>query len=74
MAAMKDLLHQDKLDEMEYDATQDKICDSMYCTECGNSPKIWPIWSGKENWYAGECDTCNDYAEFYLDPEDRSEI
>ena len=46
MAAMKDVLNQDKLDDMEYDVMQDKICDSMYCTECGNSPKIWPIWSG----------------------------
>ena len=32
-----------------------------------------PRWL-KENWYAGECDTCNDYEEFYLDIEDRSEV
>ena len=49
---------------------EDKICEHIYCTTCGESPKVWPVWSGKENWYAGECDTCDEYAEFVLDPID----
>ena len=75
MGAMKaGFTEQDKLDEMEYDAMQDKAIEHMYCTNCGETPDIWPIWTGKENWYAGECKKCNDYAEFVLDPEDRSEV
>ncbi len=70
MSYTKHFTDEDKMEEMELEAKEDKICEHIYCTTCGESPKVWPIWSGKENWYAGECDTCNEYAEFVLDPID----
>jgi hypothetical protein len=70
----QEFTEEDKMEEMEFEAREDKICEHMHCTKCGNIPKVWPMWSGKENWYAGECDTCNDHEEFYLDLEDRSEV
>ena len=65
---------EDKMEEMEWDAKQDSIIEHIYCTKCGDTPETWPIWTGKENWYAGECNTCNTHAEFALEPEDRSEV
>ena len=74
MATMKEgFSYEDKTEELEYEAQEDKLNQMMHCTACGNTPKIAPVWL-KENWFAGECDTCNDYEEFYLDIEDGSEI
>tara|TARA_R110002020_G_scaffold84062_4_gene208542 strand:- start:2754 stop:2981 length:228 start_codon:yes stop_codon:yes gene_type:complete len=70
MSNTKHFTSEDKMEEMEWDAKQDEMIDHMYCLKCGNNPEIWPIWTGKENWYAGECDTCNENAEFTLDPID----
>ena len=74
MAMMKESFsYEDKMEELEYEAKEDKINQMMYCTSCGNTPKIAPVWL-KENWYTGECNTCNKDEEFYLDIEDRSEV
>ena len=74
MSAMKEYSLNDKMDEMEFEAKEDKMYEHMHCTKCGENPKIWPAWTGSENWYAGKCDTCNKHEEFYLDIEDRSEV
>ena len=74
MATIKESFsYEDKMEELEYEAKEDKVMQNMYCSKCGNTPKVAPIWL-KENWYAGECNTCNEYEEFYLDIEDGSEI
>lgn len=58
------------MDDILDDSLDDKICDVMYCTDCGNNPAMLPRWTGKENWYIGICNTCNTgNAEFVLDPE-----
>jgi hypothetical protein len=74
MSIIKENLLDIDLEEHEYEAIMDKIGDSIYCTSCGNSPQVWPTWI-KENYYAGKCNSCDDkYAEFYLDPGDRSDV
>ena len=69
MSYIKEFVDEDKMDEIEWDAMEDKICEHILCTACGNSPEVWPIFV-KDNWYAGECDTCNKYSEFYFNPEE----
>ena len=52
------------------DISVDKICEHMYCTECGNKTIYLPRWTGQENYYIGICNTCkNDNAEFVYDNE-----
>ena len=46
MGAMKaSFTDKDKIEEMEYDAMQDKMIEHMHCTNCGETPDIWPVWT-----------------------------
>ena len=71
MAMMKNIdIEHDNILKEEMDLIDDRICESMYCTKCGeNTPNMMPMWTGNENWYEGHCKcTPNKIQEFVYSP------